>query len=294
MNTEPVTWSALSPAYRKTIQVSTIALATTNRRTRTYRHLRMWTIFVISVTMVTAAASTGHDSWYGNMYDADYSFPSLYRRMLYKRMHHATVEKTNPDVSKDKVDRPWLFAIHLWNGDHNEHINEEGKFEGFLLELINAVCNHAGKHCELVYDNVKNCYHQVEGQRPVAGGGFIEGHVFDDICLMQSDKVHGIEMSAPENSVFYADQYHLIRGLQKEEVDVVFVTPRYVPKEEEHVEEIGPAITCGDPYLYVITRKGSPLRQWFNKSLTEMKESGEYYKVCKDSGKIHGHKFDCV
>ncbi|XP_077999954.1 uncharacterized protein LOC144452683 [Glandiceps talaboti] len=112
----------------------------------------------------------------------------------------------------------------------------------------------------------------------------------DDICLLHSDKIHGMEASPPENRIFYADEFHLLRGLEKGEVDLVFIFPEAFEQSElEDFEEVGPSVMCSaDPTLSIVTLKGSPLRQWFNKAFGELKESGEYYKICHDGERKHG------
>ncbi|XP_072027439.1 uncharacterized protein [Amphiura filiformis] len=80
---------------------------------------------------------------------------------------------TSADYDKD--DKVWI--IHGAHAAYNQfYISEKtGKLEGFVPDIINAVCRIANKNCKIVADLWSNCWSSEEGETIRGGHGLMAG-----------------------------------------------------------------------------------------------------------------------
>ncbi|XP_072029202.1 uncharacterized protein [Amphiura filiformis] len=80
---------------------------------------------------------------------------------------------TSADYDKD--DKVWI--IHGGHAAFNQYYISEktGKLEGFVPDIINAVCRIANKNCKIVADLWGNCWSSEEGEASQGGYGLMAG-----------------------------------------------------------------------------------------------------------------------
>ncbi|XP_072019201.1 uncharacterized protein [Amphiura filiformis] len=85
------------------------------------------------------------------------------------------VTLTKQEGSNVKNDRIW--NIRMGNGRSNYiYIDQtSGQLKGFIVDIVNAVCQLANKDCRLVYDVYQRCWVSEKGQVPRGGIGLLSG-----------------------------------------------------------------------------------------------------------------------
>ncbi|XP_072046279.1 uncharacterized protein [Amphiura filiformis] len=80
---------------------------------------------------------------------------------------------TSADYDKD--DKVWMIqGANIGNNQY--YISEKtGRLEGFIPDIVNAVCRVANKNCKIVADPYSNCWSVVEGETPRGGNGLMAG-----------------------------------------------------------------------------------------------------------------------
>ncbi|XP_072019205.1 uncharacterized protein [Amphiura filiformis] len=83
------------------------------------------------------------------------------------------VTLTKQEGSNVKNDRIW--NIRMGNGRSNYiYIDQtSGQLKGFIVDIVNAVCQLANKDCRLVYDISQHCWESEKGQIPRGGIGLM-------------------------------------------------------------------------------------------------------------------------
>ncbi|XP_072045331.1 uncharacterized protein [Amphiura filiformis] len=78
-------------------------------------------------------------------------------------------------VDYDKDDKVWIIQGGHAGWDHYYISEKTGKLEGFVPDIIHAVCRIANKNCKIVADPWSNCWRVVEGETPRGGNGLMAG-----------------------------------------------------------------------------------------------------------------------
>ncbi|XP_072019198.1 uncharacterized protein [Amphiura filiformis] len=89
--------------------------------------------------------------------------------------------------SSTKNDRIWNIAVGHTTSNYIYIEPTSGQLKGFMVDIVNAVCQLANKDCRLVYDVWQRCWDSEKGQEPRGGiglmsewydacAGWIKGH----------------------------------------------------------------------------------------------------------------------
>ncbi|XP_072018436.1 uncharacterized protein [Amphiura filiformis] len=85
----------------------------------------------------------------------------------------ARVTITGQEGSNAKNDRIWNIAMGHYQ-TNNIYIDPiSGQLKGFVVDIVNAVCQLANKDCRLVYDVWQHCWDSEKGQVPRGGVGLM-------------------------------------------------------------------------------------------------------------------------
>ncbi|XP_070544308.1 arginine-binding periplasmic protein-like [Ptychodera flava] len=121
--------------------------------------------------------------------------------------------------------------------------------------------------------------------------GFVDGWVSDKSCLQHHYGQESVAASLKPHTEYISDSDKLFEQLEDETLDSIFVIGAIARHAEEHgFERVGGVIHCGTGLYHAITRKDSHLPEWFDETLAEMKENGQYYSVCHKAVQLHGKK----
>jgi len=280
-------------------------------------------------------------------------------RLMGKRMGEKFLAEAKARKDSHKV---YTFAVALACDCAFEYLDDDNNMQGFSIDLMKAVCKHAGKNCVGMYDTGSNCYTHVYGEHSRAGDGlmnhwydgcltwvrtsermhsvaftdaygvaetkahfytksgnpegfdpakvkengyqigFLDGWLSDEHCLAQphpDSTLEGIHVE-PKNTHYYKTRKELFEAVENKEIDAAFMLDLGADEAKKHGFDTlgGDGLICGldNGSLHVMTRKDSHVPEWFNKSLKEMKESGEYYGLCAKGHVQHGAqgKFQCI
>ncbi|XP_070561751.1 uncharacterized protein [Ptychodera flava] len=96
-------------------------------------------------------------------------------RLLGKRMGERFLKEVRETKESHRV---YTFAASLFCDCALEYIDDHNEIRGFSLDVVNAVCKHAGKNCAVMYDTRSNCYSHVHGEHSRAGDGLMN-HYYD-------------------------------------------------------------------------------------------------------------------
>ncbi|XP_070552333.1 uncharacterized protein [Ptychodera flava] len=84
-------------------------------------------------------------------------------------------------IKKKDEHRVFTFAAPMAVSRPLEYLGERGTLKGFLVDLINAVCEAAGKRCVVQQTEMTNCFTHQRGERLVAGKGLLAKQF--DMCM---------------------------------------------------------------------------------------------------------------
>ncbi|XP_077977387.1 uncharacterized protein LOC144432949 [Glandiceps talaboti] len=114
-------------------------------------------------------------------------------RLLGKRMGERFLAEAK---ARKESHRVYTFAAALGCDCAFEYLDDDNHMKGFSLDIVEAVCKHAGKHCTVMYDTGSNCYTHVHGEHSRAGDGLMN-HWYDG-CLTwvrSSERMHSVAFS---------------------------------------------------------------------------------------------------
>ncbi|XP_002732455.1 putative histidine-binding protein [Saccoglossus kowalevskii] len=99
--------------------------------------------------------------------------------------------------ARKQSDRVYTFALTPLCDCALEYIDDEGAMKGFSIDLINAVCEEAGRNCETQYDHNSNCFAH-DDNHFLLGEGLISKQY--DVCMSwfkTKDRTHVAAFTEP-------------------------------------------------------------------------------------------------
>ncbi|XP_072019209.1 uncharacterized protein [Amphiura filiformis] len=230
------------------------------------------------------------------------------------------VTLTKQEGSNVKNDRIW--NIRMGNGRSNYiYIDQtSGQLKGFIVDIVNAVCQLANKDCRLVYDISQHCWESEKGQIPRGGiglmsewydacAGWVKGHdrvrtfTFSKSWVKPADFYFAIKTGNPRGfnptdvtnmtfgfvDGFINDEFCLARQTSiKVDACISYGTRDILPGLTE-LED--PVLDCSmdasGPGLMM--RMDNPLLEWWDPALTRLIQTSEYWEICQNVKDKHGH-----
>jgi len=230
------------------------------------------------------------------------------------------------------------------------YYDEDGSMQGFLIDLMHAVCDRAGKECYAVMDKADNCWYFEEGYGYPGKGlmagwytgclgmfptterknsfdfskeftenpkvamyynpdakifkpennrdlgnrtiGFVETWAMDPTCLKYQTDFQGNQYG-DYTPVWYKDYETMVKAVLTKKVDAV-LAPKALDLDRKGLAYIEPFFTCSSQGASVMTRKGDDVLTWWDKAFDEMKEDGEYRRICTIAERKHGDEVHCL
>jgi len=140
-------------------------------------------------------------------------------------------------------------------------------------------------------ENMKvSLYYKQEGlmQKANRTVGFVENWPLNPQCLDRQAEYADEEYQ----SVFFSDIRSMMKAVLNDEIDAA-IAPKVVGME---LERRGKALShtdyfsCTTDGAGVMTRYGSDVVNWWDKTFNEMVDSGDFRKLCLKASKVHGAK----
>jgi len=136
----------------------------------------MKTALLVALFVAVAAAAPGRGGYRRQSFRPSYYDDRDYYDYGYGRRPPVINVKPCPERDDDDHDDEHhrVYRFHVAEEDYGAYLyhDESGKAEGFAIDLMHAVCDHAGKECYYLLDKNTNCWY------------FEEGHEYPGIGLM--------------------------------------------------------------------------------------------------------------
>ncbi|XP_070552331.1 uncharacterized protein [Ptychodera flava] len=124
--------------------------------------------------------------------------------------------------------------------------------------------------------------------------GFIHHLSSNPTCLRTAKSIVGAHSFSDENAVVLEVLNVIPKDFETNKVEAVFMYPSTNLYNPDEFDIIGEAVPCSEKAeLGGFTRKGYELK-WFDEAFEEMKKSGKYYKLCKETERKHGSRASCL
>merc|ERR1712150_141285 len=301
-------------------------------------------VLIIIALLAVRVAATGRGYGYGYR-PMRYGYGDPYNRRPYYR---DDVEDSSEDVEEDT--RVYRFHINEESYGAYQYHAEDGQAAGFSIDLMNAICERAGKECYTIMDKAKHCWyyeneHEYPGMGLLAGWyagclgmfatverensftfskaftqntkvalyyqpgaglmdpehdhelanhtiGFVEGWTTDPVCLDHQADFHGNHMGE-YTPVIYKAYRAMVKAVLNKEVDAV-LAPRALDLDKKGLAHTEPCFECSTQGASLMARYGDDVLEWWDKAFEEMKDEGEYRRLCMSAERKHGGKIACV
>ncbi|XP_072043916.1 uncharacterized protein [Amphiura filiformis] len=83
-----------------------------------------------------------------------------------------------PAAGQGNDDKIWQLSVFEPGNNYGYIDDASGELRGFHVDFVTAICQIAGKSCQLVYDSPQRCWESQPGARPQGGKGLM-GQYYD-------------------------------------------------------------------------------------------------------------------
>ncbi|XP_077864005.1 uncharacterized protein LOC144349227 [Saccoglossus kowalevskii] len=131
--------------------------------------------------------------------------------------------------------------------------------------------------------------------------GILTAWAHNFVCLRSSNPDQFHDMTRDKIKMA-STKMELRRMIVAGEVDAGFANEFIMDRINEAggLEKVGDPLACathpltGETHMHVMTRKGSDVPEWWNKAFHTIKESGKYYKLCRDLQQTTDRTLSCI
>jgi len=116
--------------------------------------------------------------------------------------------------------------------------------------------------------------------------GFVQGWPTSQTCLAHQASFLGNHIGE-YTAVMFEDYKHLVEAVMNEKVDAV-LAPKALDLSDKGLEHTEPYFYCSPQGASVMVRYGDELLNWWNQAFDELRESGEYHRLCQSAKRKHG------